>query len=78
MTKIATATSAMRLMKRGVMDLDEPIAPHVPPTEHLRPASAAFTITAGHLLANGIGTFAATIGTTTRPRKGSPAISACS
>jgi CubicO group peptidase (beta-lactamase class C family) len=29
MTKIVAATMAMRLVKRGALDLDEPIGPHV-------------------------------------------------
>ena len=37
MTKIVTATAAMRLNEQGSLDLDAPIAPHVPQMRHLRP-----------------------------------------
>jgi len=55
MTKIATATAAMQLVERGVLDLDAPLAPHVPQMRHLRPASDAGRITARHLLSHSAG-----------------------
>jgi CubicO group peptidase (beta-lactamase class C family) len=55
MTKIATATAAMQLMERGVLDLDAPLASHVPQMRHLRPASDAARITARHLLSHSAG-----------------------
>jgi CubicO group peptidase (beta-lactamase class C family) len=50
MTKIATATVAMRLAERGTLDLDAPVLPLVPAMQALRPAEWAETITARHLL----------------------------
>ena len=38
MTKIVTATAAMRLTERGVLDLDAPLSPHVAQMRHLRPS----------------------------------------
>ena len=55
MTKIVTATAAMGLVEEGVLDLDAPVAPHVPQMHHLRPADAAATITARHLLSHSAG-----------------------
>lgn len=55
MTKIVTATAAMRLVDRGLLDLDEPIVRHVPSIGKLRPAAAAGRITARHLLAHSAG-----------------------
>jgi CubicO group peptidase (beta-lactamase class C family) len=55
MTKIATATAAMRLRERGALDLDAPLAPHVPQMRHLRPATDASRITARHLLSHSAG-----------------------
>ena len=40
MTKIVTATAAMRLAERGALDLDEPIGPHIPQFGRLRQARA--------------------------------------
>src|ERR1700757_1060752 len=37
MTKVATATTALRLDERGVLELDMPIAPLVPAMRLLRP-----------------------------------------
>jgi CubicO group peptidase (beta-lactamase class C family) len=37
MTKIVTATTAMRLSERGILDLDAPIHPYVPAVGSLRP-----------------------------------------
>ena len=55
MTKIVTATAAMRLAERGILDLDAPIAPHVPQMRYLRPAGDAARITARHLLSHSAG-----------------------
>ena len=55
MTKIVTATAAMRLAEDGVLDLDAPIAPHVPQMRRLRPGDVAATITARHLLSHSAG-----------------------
>jgi CubicO group peptidase (beta-lactamase class C family) len=55
MTKIVTATAAMRLAERGALDLDEPIGPHIPQFGRLRPAPAAGRITARHLLTHSAG-----------------------
>ena len=52
MTKIVTATAAMRLTERGVLDLDAPLSPHVAQMRHLRPSAAAAKITARHLLSH--------------------------
>jgi len=55
MTKIATATTAMRFVDRGELDLDEPIIGHVPQLERLTPAGRARRITARHLLTHSAG-----------------------
>jgi len=55
MTKIVTATAAMRLVERGTLDLDAPIAAHVPQFARLRPEGNARRITARHLLTHGAG-----------------------
>ena len=52
MTKIVTATAAMRLTERGVLDLDVPLSPHVEQMRHLRPTTDASKITARHLLSH--------------------------
>ena len=52
MTKIVTATAAMRLTERGVLDLDAPLSPHVAQMRHLRPSTDAAKITARHLLSH--------------------------
>ena len=52
MTKIVTATAAMRLHERGVLDLDAPMFPHVAQMGRLRPSTDAATITARHLLSH--------------------------
>lgn len=54
-TKIATATAAMRLAERGLLDLDAPIAGHVPALRQVRPAGWASRITARHLLSHSAG-----------------------
>ena len=55
MTKIVTATAAMRLHERGVLDLDAPMYPHVAQMGHLRPSTDAAKITARHLLSHSAG-----------------------
>jgi CubicO group peptidase (beta-lactamase class C family) len=50
MTKIATATAAMRLADRAVIDLDEPLIGLVPAMRLLKPADWAARITGRHLL----------------------------
>ncbi len=50
MTKIASATLAVRLSERGALDLDAPVLPLVPAMQALRPADRAAAITARHLL----------------------------
>ena len=50
MTKIATATTAMRMSERGRLDLDAPVMPLVPAMGALRPAGWAMRITARNLL----------------------------
>jgi CubicO group peptidase (beta-lactamase class C family) len=55
MTKIATATTALRLVERGVLELDVPIAPLVPAMRLLRPPRWAAEITVRHLLQHSAG-----------------------
>lgn len=55
MTKIATATVALRLVERGLLDLDAPLAPHVPQFARLRPVTAGRQISAYHLLTHSAG-----------------------
>ncbi|HZD02638.1 MAG TPA: serine hydrolase domain-containing protein [Actinomycetes bacterium] len=55
MTKIVTATTAMRLVERGMLDLDEPIVHQVASMRRLRPASRAGRTTARHLLTHSAG-----------------------
>jgi CubicO group peptidase (beta-lactamase class C family) len=55
MTKVVTATAAMRLAERGLLDLDAPIAGHVPALRQVRPAGWASRITARHLLTHSAG-----------------------
>ncbi len=50
MTKIATATTAVRLAERGTFELDSAVLPLVPAMRSLRPARWAERITARHLL----------------------------
>ena len=50
MTKLATATTVMRLAARGLLPLDAPVLPLVPAMSCLRPASWAKRITARHLM----------------------------
>lgn len=55
MTKIVTATAAMRLAERGVLDLDAPVSGHVPALRQVRPPEWANRITARHLLSHSAG-----------------------
>jgi len=55
MTKIVTATVAVRLAERGALDLDAPVAPFVPAMGPLHPADWAARITPRHLLQHGGG-----------------------
>jgi CubicO group peptidase (beta-lactamase class C family) len=55
MTKIVTATAAMRLAERGVLDLDTPVFEHVPALRQVRPPGWARRITARHLLSHSAG-----------------------
>jgi CubicO group peptidase (beta-lactamase class C family) len=50
MTKIVTATTALLLVERGVLELDAPVLPLVPAMRSLRPANRARRITLRHLL----------------------------
>jgi CubicO group peptidase (beta-lactamase class C family) len=55
MTKIVTATAAMRLVEQGTLDVDAPIEPYVPQFARLRPEVHARQITARHLLTHSAG-----------------------
>jgi CubicO group peptidase (beta-lactamase class C family) len=55
MTKIATATTAVRLVERGVLELDAPLALRVPAMRLLTPAKWAAKITLRHLLQHSAG-----------------------
>jgi CubicO group peptidase (beta-lactamase class C family) len=55
MTKIVTATAAMRLAERGVLDLDTPVLGHVPALGQVRPPGWARRITPRHLLSHSAG-----------------------
>ena len=55
MTKIVTATAAMRLAEHGLLDLDAPVAGHVPALRQVRPPQWAMRITARHLLSHSAG-----------------------
>jgi CubicO group peptidase (beta-lactamase class C family) len=55
MTKIATATTALRLVERGSLELDAPVAPLVPAMRVLAPAAWADGITVRHLLQHSAG-----------------------
>ena len=55
MTKIATATVALRLAEARILDLDEPVAPLVPQMSVLRPYNRVGLITPRHLLQHGAG-----------------------
>jgi CubicO group peptidase (beta-lactamase class C family) len=55
MTKVVTATAAVRLAERGVLDLDAPVAGYVPALRRVRPPHWASRITARHLLSHSAG-----------------------
>ncbi len=52
MTKVFTVTTAMRMVERGELDLDEPAMKHVPAVARLAPASWAARITPRHLMSH--------------------------
>jgi CubicO group peptidase (beta-lactamase class C family) len=54
-TKLVTATAAMRLAERGVLDLDAPVFEHVPALRQVQPAVRAERITPRHLLSHSAG-----------------------
>ena len=55
MTKIMTATLAMRLAGRGLLNLDQPVLPLVPELAVMQPRSLAERITPRHLLTHSAG-----------------------
>jgi CubicO group peptidase (beta-lactamase class C family) len=55
MTKIVTATMAMRLAGQGLLDLDRPVAPLVPELAVMEPQRYRERITPRHLLAHSAG-----------------------
>jgi CubicO group peptidase (beta-lactamase class C family) len=55
MTKIVTATLAMRLADRGLLDLDRPVLPLVPELAAMKTRAWAERITPRHLLAHSAG-----------------------
>ena len=55
MTKIVTATMAMRLADQGLLDLDRPVAPLVPELAVMEPRRYRERITPRHLLAHSAG-----------------------
>jgi CubicO group peptidase (beta-lactamase class C family) len=55
MTKIVTATLALRLAENGTIDLDAPVEPLVPSVAMLRPRDWAELITTRHLLQHSAG-----------------------
>jgi CubicO group peptidase (beta-lactamase class C family) len=55
MTKVVTATAAVRLAERGVLDLDAPVDRYVPALHRVRPPQWAGRITARHLLSHSAG-----------------------
>ena len=55
MTKIATATTAIRMAERGILELDAPVLLLVPAMRSLRPTTWAERITARHLLQHSAG-----------------------
>ncbi len=55
MTKLVTATTAVRLAERGALDLDAPVLPLVPAMSGLRPARWAARITVRQLLQHAAG-----------------------
>lgn len=55
MTKLVTVTAAMRLVERGILELDQPVVRLVPSLDLLRPAALAARITARHLMSHSAG-----------------------
>jgi CubicO group peptidase (beta-lactamase class C family) len=55
MTKIISATAAMRLVDEGALDLEEPLIRHVPQLGRLRPRAQGEQINAWHLLTHSAG-----------------------
>ena len=55
MTKIVTATTAMRLAERKAIDLDAPVLGYVPAFGTMRPSSRAGRVTPRHLLSHSAG-----------------------
>jgi CubicO group peptidase (beta-lactamase class C family) len=55
MTKIVTATAAMRLVDRGALGLDDRVADHYPPFAEMRPTDRAARVTVRHLLSHSSG-----------------------
>jgi CubicO group peptidase (beta-lactamase class C family) len=55
MTKLVTATTAVRLAERGALELDAPVLPLVPAMNRLRPARWAARITVRQLLQHAAG-----------------------
>jgi len=55
MTKIVTASLAMRLADRGLLNLDQPVLPLVPELTAMRPRALAERITPRHLLTHSAG-----------------------
>ena len=55
MTKIVTATTAMRLAEKRVIDLDAPVVDYVPLFGTMRPSSRADHVTPRHLLSHSAG-----------------------
>lgn len=55
MTKIVTATTAMRLAEKGIIDLDAPVLDYLPMFGTMRPSSRAEHVTPRHLLSHSAG-----------------------
>jgi len=55
MTKLATATAAVQLADRGLLDLDSPVVEHYEPFTGMRPAHRAQQVTVQHLLSHSAG-----------------------
>ena len=55
MTKIVTATTAMRLAEKKVIDLDAPVLEYVPVFGTMRPSARAEQVTPRHLLSHSAG-----------------------
>jgi CubicO group peptidase (beta-lactamase class C family) len=55
MTKIVTATTAMRLAEQNAIDLDAPVLEYVPFFGRMRPSSRAERVTPRHLLSHSAG-----------------------